>query len=919
MASPAYAVALAAAPSGGPAVQVFPVPGSRTIAPGSQISFRGVAAVPSIEVVGSTTGSHRGRFLGHSDRAGVSFLPAQPFAPGETVTVRTPLNIAGSNNAPVTYQVARPATVSAQAASIYPTRSAAGPRPATAASGSSSTGTAPVTAGPYVSRPDLRPPRVSVTADGPHAAGLLLASSGMQTPTTDTGVFIYDDGGEPVWFNPLPPTGLGTLQKIRYQGRDALTWFVGTQTFRGGFKGTWVVADTAYRQIAEIAAGNGLTADAHELRISPDGTKALLDIYNPVQQDLSAYGGESAASVFEAVVQEIDLGTGAVTFEWHSLDESPVSDSLIQLIGHDVDYFHLNSMDYDTDGGILLSGRHVSQALKLDRLAPTGTRVLWRLGGKRSTYSFPNAADAPSYAHDVRRRSDGTISLYDNAVETSQDGRGIAYRLDDAAHTATAVVQREHAPAEFGAYVGSNRQLASGDDLVSFGNTGDTTEYRSDGTRAWESQFADGAWSYRTLLVQDWHATPAEPPALATDRAGAKVTGHVSWNGATEVASWVLLAGPAADRLRPVSPVTARTGFETTLVGAVTDADTVIVAEARDSSGTALRRSTATATATPIEAHYNALGGPAGPLGAPTSAETALPDGAFATYQNGVIYYSPTTSAWEVHGAILGAWTALGAQNGVEGYPTTDERGLPDGVGRFNLLATGSIYWTPQTGAHEVHGAISAKWSGLGSQASLLGYPLTNEEATPDGVGRFNHFQGGSVYWTPDTAEHEVHGAIREKWAALGWETGSLGYPLTDETKAADGVGRFGRFVGGSIRWTPWTGAFEVHGAIGEHYGALGEDSSVLGSPVTDELGTPDGVGRYNHFQGGSVYWTPWTGAFEVHGAIRERWAGMGWETGPLGYPTSDEHDAPGGRVSAFQHGTIFWDAATGAVTVSLP
>ena len=98
-----------------------------------------------------------------------------------------------------------------------------------------------------------------------------------------------------------------------------------------------------------------------------------------------------------------------------------------------------------------------------------------------------------------------------------------------------------------------------------------------------------------------------------------------------------------------------------------------------------------------------------------------------------------------------------------------------------------------------------------------------------------------------------------------------------------------------------------VYGAIGEKWAQLGGEGGFLGAPVTDETGTPDGVGRYNHFQGGSIYWTPQTGAHEVHGAIRDRWQSMGWETSRLRYPTSDERGMSGGRYSQFQEGRIDW------------
>lgn len=108
----------------------------------------------------------------------------------------------------------------------------------------------------------------------------------------------------------------------------------------------------------------------------------------------------------------------------------------------------------------------------------------------------------------------------------------------------------------------------------------------------------------------------------------------------------------------------------------------------------------------------------------------------------------------------------------------------------------------------EVIGAIRDKWMSLGGSQSFLGEPLTDELVCPDGVGRFNHFQGGSIYWTPNTGAHFVIGLIRDAWASQGWETGSLGYPRTDElvTEGTAGQGRHSIFEGGEIYWTPADG-----------------------------------------------------------------------------------------------------------------
>ena len=304
-------------------------------------------------------------------------------------------------------------------------------------------------------------------------------------------------------------------------------------------------------------------------------------------------------------------------------------------------------------------------------------------------------------------------------------------------------------------------------------------------------------------------------------------------------------------------------------------------------------------------------------MGYPTTDETTTPDGVghYNHFQHGSIYWTPATGACELHGAIHHKWASLGWEQSVLGYPTTDETTTPDGIGHYNHFQYGSIYWTPATGACELHGAIHHKWVSLGGEQSVLGYPTTDETTTPDGIGRYNHFEHGSIYWTPDTGACELHGAIRDKWVSLGWEQSVLGYPTTDETTTPDGVGHCNHFEHGSIYWTPDTGACELHGAIRDKWISLGGEQSVLGYPTTDETTTPDGIGRYNHFEHGSIYWTPATGACELHGAIHHKWASLGGEQSVLGYPTTDETTTPDGvgHYNHFEHGSIYWTPDTGA------
>jgi hypothetical protein len=169
-----------------------------------------------------------------------------------------------------------------------------------------------------------------------------------------------------------------------------------------------------------------------------------------------------------------------------------------------------------------------------------------------------------------------------------------------------------------------------------------------------------------------------------------------------------------------------------------------------------------------------------------------------------------------------------------------------------------------------------------------------------------------------DAFQFDLVGAddpIPRRYAQLGGTSGMLGSPSGAEH--VQGTAIVQAYTKGILAWTPDAGVHEAHGAIFARYrDSLGGAAGVLGVPITDETTAPDGVGRFNHFQYGSMYWTPSTGAHEVHGAIRDKWASLGWERSPLGYPTSDEFAVSGGRRNTFVHGSITWTAATGAVSV---
>ena len=326
-----------------------------------------------------------------------------------------------------------------------------------------------------------------------------------------------------------------------------------------------------------------------------------------------------------------------------------------------------------------------------------------------------------------------------------------------------------------------------------------------------------------------------------------------------------------------------------------------------------------------IEEKWLSVGGAHGFLGSPISNEMPTFDGLgrFQNFQGGIISWHPDSWAHIVQGSIKELWLQIGREQ--FGYPITDELPTPNGRGRFNhfrsynrdrtVIGDNSIYWIPETGAHAIHGAIRDKWAEMGWENSFLGFPVSNESATPNGKGAYSHFQGGSIYWSPETGAHAIHGAIRDKWAEMGWENSVLGFPVSDELVTPDGNGAFSHFQDGSIYWSPETGAHAIHGANRDKWAEMGWENSVLGFPVSDESATPNGQGAFCHFQGGSIYWSPETSVHVIHGAIRDKWAEMGWENSFLGFPVNDESATPDGKgaFSHFQGGSIYWSPETDA------
>ena len=276
-----------------------------------------------------------------------------------------------------------------------------------------------------------------------------------------------------------------------------------------------------------------------------------------------------------------------------------------------------------------------------------------------------------------------------------------------------------------------------------------------------------------------------------------------------------------------------------------------------------------------------------------------------------------TGAAPSVVGAIRNAWLAQGGESGWLGKPRSNEQCGLAGGGCVQTFAGGVIAWTAGTGAHWVRNAIQATWAGVGQEAGRYGYPLTDEICGLVGGGCYQDFQGGAVYWSGPTGARGVTGAIRNTWAALGRETG-LGYPLGNETCGLAGGGCSQGFERGAVYWSSSSGTHGVTGAIRATWGNAGAEAGGLGYPVTDEVCGLASGGCAQHFQGGSIYWSPATGTHWVVGAIRQRWSMLGWENG-IGYPVANEVCGltRGGCYQGFERGGVYWSSATDAHVVT--
>ncbi len=570
-------------------VTVSPLPGTPDASPSTQISFLGGAGttVANVSVVGSRSGAHPGRMQAYSTGTGESFIPDRPFVAGERVTVHALAGTGGgAPNQPVTttFTVAHQAAVSQVQFPLNPGD--------------------PHAVQHYLSAPELTPSTVTLTKPaqaGAAGGDLFLAPyQGLGAP----GPMIAEQNGALVWFHPLPHDDSATNFQVQsYEGKPVLTWWQGRIIKVGFGEGEDVIYNNSYQQIATVRAGNGYRADLHEILLTPQGT-AWIDAFDPIQMNLSSVHGSAHGILLDSIIEEIDVKTGLVMWEWHALGHIPLRDSLNHVSSGEYpwDYVHINSISpggtgsnpggtgSGEPGNVMLSARNTWTLYDVNM--HTGG-YNWLLGdGGHSSFKLGRGVRF-YWQHDAEFQPGGLISLFNNASDPpkERESSGLLLRPNFSSHTVT-LVKRFTNPGKtlLASSQGDTLSLPGGDWLLGYGGLPNFTEFSPSGHVLLDGTLGKNVQDFRTYLFP-WSGQPSTAPAIAVQAAAAGATVEASWNGATDVASWQVLGGGSPESLAPLATV-ARNGFQTTIPVSA-GAGTYVAARALGASGQVLGTSSA--------------------------------------------------------------------------------------------------------------------------------------------------------------------------------------------------------------------------------------------------------------------------------------------------------------------------------------
>jgi Arylsulfotransferase (ASST) len=536
-------------------VDVSPEPESVTANPHTQISFLGtnVANIREVSVTGSRSGLHDGHVHAYSQDDGASFVPEKPFDAGERVVVRAVLGAgAGARRIAFGFRVDTP----------YPTANV---------SEFGNPQAAPADYQSFDTMPGVQAPILDVTvADHDPAAGDILTTNGPGPGRY--GPLIYTPQGRLVWFEQLSDGETAEdLNEQTYEGQRDLTWWRGRVLSLGFGQGEDIVMNSHYQTVATVPGGNGLHADLHEFQLAPHDI-AYITAFNPIRCDLSSVKGARDGTITDTAIQEIDMKTGLVRWEWHSLDhvaaeesETPASTNATPW-----DWFHINSIDVEggdsnRSGDIFISARSTWAGYQLE--GGSG-KILWRLGGLKSSFKMGPGTET-AWQHDGRILADGEVTFFDDGSNPPihSQSRGVRIALDFKTHEAHLVFAYTHPdPPLLAASQGNMQTLADGNTVIDYGGVPEISEYSSDGALLFDAHLPYDLASYRGFRYP-WSGRPASPPAVLANlnNTAEETIVHMSWNGATEVSSWRVLAGDHAGSLALQATVPV-SGFESSTI-----------------------------------------------------------------------------------------------------------------------------------------------------------------------------------------------------------------------------------------------------------------------------------------------------------------------------------------------------------------
>jgi Arylsulfotransferase (ASST) len=527
-------------------VDVSPEPGTDTANPDTQISFLGtdVANIQEVSATGSVSGSHPGHVYAYSQGGGGSFVPEKPFASGERVLVRALIG-AGTAAKRVAFEF--------HVDTPYPTAGvAAFPNPQAA----------PADYQSFDTLPGVQAPILNVTVpDHDPAAGDILTTNG--PGPGQYGPLIYTPQGHLVWFERL--SGGETAEDLNeqtYEGRRDLTWWKGRVLSLGFGQGEDLVMNSRYQTVARVRGGNGLKADLHDFQLAAHDI-AYITAFNPIRCNLTAVKGARDGTITDTAVQEIDIKTGLVRWEWHSLDHVAAEESETEASRNSTpwDWFHLNSIDLEPNGDVFISARSTWAGYQLQ--GGSG-KILWRLGGLKSSFKMGPGTET-AWQHDGRILPNGDVTFFDDGSNPPihSQSRAVRIALDFKTHEARLVSSYTHTdPPLLAASQGDMQTLADGNTVVGYGGVPAISEYAPDGSVLFDANLPFDMSFYRAFRFP-WSGRPASPPAVLADlnNTGEETIVHASWNGATEVAAWRVLAGNASGALTAQATVPTN-GFE---------------------------------------------------------------------------------------------------------------------------------------------------------------------------------------------------------------------------------------------------------------------------------------------------------------------------------------------------------------------